>query len=235
MRLRDATFSGGSQSFFRLRAGSFSARGILYPPAIQRGGQTRLTPVAGGEFSAPQAAVPVDFPGRVHWFDSGDSLAMSSLRVTDRTEHVERMPAGPGSLTAIAVGDGVSGWFSRPAEVDRYELVIEKPRQVRFQAETRALHSSALLRMSIVNEKQEVIGEAGPNEKLQQTLVANFAQPGRYQLLVEELLQRNGRQFFYRVSSDEKKPSFQLGIQGDAFNTSKDRILAVKVSVLRDG
>jgi len=235
VRLRDATFSGGGQSFFRLRVGSFIARGILYPPAIQRGGQARLTPVAGGEFSAPQAVIPVDFPGRVHWFDSGDSLAMSSLRVTDRKEHVEMMPAGPDSITAIAVGDGVSGWFSRPAEVDRYELVIEKPRQVSFQAETRALHSSALLRMSIVNEKQEVIGEASPNEKLQQALVVNFSQPGKYQLLVEELLQRSGRRFFYRVTCDEKKPSFQLGIQGDAFNTSKDRILAVKVNVVRDG
>jgi hypothetical protein len=235
VRLRDATYSGGDQSFFRLRVGTFPARGILYPPALQRGSRARLTPVAGGEFPAAQAVIPADFPARVHWFDSAGSLAISPLRVTDRKEHAETMPAEPAGMMECAIGDGISGWFSRPAEVDRYRFVIGKPGQVSFQGETRALHSSALLRMSIINEKQEVVAEKGPDEKLQQALVVNFTEPGTYQLLVEELLQRSGRRYFYRITSDEKKPSFQLGIQGDAFNASQDRLLSVKVNVSRDG
>ena len=234
VRLRDATFSGGSEAFFRLRVSSFGVQGALYPPALRRGSRARLTPVAGEPLSADLAVIPVDFSGRVHWLNVSDSLAIHSLRVTDRKEHAETMPEST-SEREFAIGDGISGWFSRPGEADHYPFVIEKPRDVSFQAQTRALHSSALLRMSVMNDKQEIVARAGPDKMLQQKLTARIAQPGTYQLVVEELLQRSGRRFFYRVTSDEKKPSFQLGIQGDAFNVSEDRLLAIKVTVARDG
>ena len=234
VRLRDATFSGGSESFFRLRVGSFGVQGTPYPPALERGNRVHLTPVYGEPLSADLAVISADFPGRVHWLSANGSLAIHSLRVTDRKEHAETMPASPGER-AFAIGDGISGWFSRPGEADHYAFVIEKPRDLSFQAQTRALHSSALLRISVVNDKQEIVARAGPDKTLQQKLTAKITQPGTYQLVVEELLQRSGRRFFYRVTSDEKKPSFQLAIQGDAFNASEDRLLVIKVIAARDG
>jgi hypothetical protein len=235
VRLRDATFSGGSEAFFRLRVGSFGVQGTLYPPALRRGSRARLTPVTGEPLSSDLAIIPADFPGRVHWLNVSGSLAIHSLRVTDRKEHAETMPASSSGETEFAIGDGISGWFSRPGEIDHYQFVIEEPRDVSFHAQTRALHSSALLRISVINDKQEIVARAGPDKTLQQKLTVRITQPGTYQLVVEELLQRSGRRFFYRVTSDEKKPSFQLGIQGDAFNASEDRLLVVKVIAARDG
>jgi len=235
VRLRDASFSGGLQSFFRLRVGSFRPQDILYPPAIQRGSSATLVPVASSLHASLPIEIPGEFPGRVQWIDAGDVAAISQVRVTDRQEHAEPMPAERARVIPFSIGDGVSGWFSESAEMDRYSFTVEKPGPVSFHAETRALHSSALVRISIVNEKQEVIAVAEPDEKLQQQLTADLAQAGTYQLVVEELLQRSGRRFFYRVTSDEKQPAFRLSIVGDAFNASDDRLLTVKVTALREG
>jgi hypothetical protein len=236
VKLRDVSFSGGGDFFFRIRTGEFPAVNGFYPPVLSHGEQHSLLPFPrqpGGRHASIQ--LQANPTGLIQWVETSNKLqAIGSIQLSSRRELYESMQQPAMPIKAV-IGDAVSGWFSQRGEIDSFTLQVDRPMRVRIQAATRSLGSPSLLLMTLQTGAGKMIAQSELDEKISQQLDADLTSPGTYTVSLKELIGRHGSGQVYRVTIDEKTPSYQLAVAGDVFNAPAGGVVEIKLTVARDG
>ncbi len=253
--VHDARFSLQSQDFYRLKVGNFTYAEGIFPLGWKRGEKVDVE-FFGGAFSPP-VKTAADLSGispkleftRINVPGQLGSLPFLFV-VGDLPEKLEPSHAAnePVALESDTV---MNGRISKPTEVDRYKLTVSPGDHWNLELRARGLGTSRLDGvLSIYDPKGKKLASAGdkpPKEDVFSLLSAgrtssdpwlDFTVPKDVRevtVTVEDLLQRGGPGFGYRLHARKAPPDFTLTVANPYLNIPAKGTVAVNVSVNRHG
>ena len=255
VEVRDARFSEQKQNFYRLKIGDFAYAEAMFPLGWTRGEPVEVK-LSGGSFKEPVTVSPqlselgpeaafgfVRIPG------PPGSLPLP-LRLSDGPEVLESAAAreGPASIDPESV---LNGRISKPGEKDRYRLAVKPGESWFIELGAADLGTSQLYGvLNLYDGEGNPLAEAGyeTGEQNPNAVLARFRPnsrpaaaldipPGVEQLVieVEDLLDRGGPGFGYRLSARKHPPDFLLTIDTPYINIPQRGSAVVNVTVERRG
>jgi len=253
--VHDARFSRQTQNFYRLKVGSYPYADGIFPLGWKRGEKIDVE-FFGGSFPAPvktsadlSAIDPKLEFTRLNVPGAAGSLPFLFV-VGDLPEKLEP-PHGPGEALALEPSTVMNSRISKPGEVHRYKLAVSPGDHWEFELGARGLGTSRLDGvLSIYDAKGTKLASAGdkpPKEDVFSLLSAgrtssdpwlDFAVPKdahEVVVTVEDLLQRGGEGFAYRLVARKQPPDFTLTVLEPYLNIPAQGTSLVNVSVNRHG
>jgi len=253
--VHDARFSVQSQNFYRLKVGNFSYADGLYPLGWKRGEKVDVE-LFGGNLAAPVKTsadlsgvnpklefTPVSIPGQP------GSLPLLFV-VGDLPEKMEPVHA-LGEAVALEPSTVMNGRISKNGEVDKYKLSVSPEEHWQFDLRARGLGTSRLNAvLTIYDAKGKKLASAGdqpPKEDVFSLLSAgrtssdpwlDFKVPKDVDdivVTIEDLLQRGGPGYAYRLIARNEPPDFTLTVLEPYLNIPANGTAMVNVSINRHG
>lgn len=247
--VHDSRYSKQEVDFYRLKIGDFDFAAGFFPLGGPRG-QTADVEWYGGSLRKPMRE-QVDLSGLEQgrrWSKiraPGKAGALpSTFVVSDRDEQLESKNR---TLTA---GRVVNGRISDSGEIDRYELAVREGQSWRISVDAAELGSSELFPLLSVFDGEELLARAGDEipEKGTTTLEENTfvsrdpfihleVPEGATELsvVVEDLVDRGGPGFGYRLLAEQGPPDFELSLNTPHVNIPAGGVAYVGATAVRRG
>ncbi len=249
--VHDAKFSRQDENFYRLKLGSFTYAEGLFPLGWRRGEKTSVR-LLGGNLTEPRE-VEVDLQG----VDS-DFVMISvpgapgglpiPFTVSDLPQVLERPEQ---KLMSLHPATEVHGQISMPGEVDRYRLAVTPGEEWRLELEAAGLGMSRLFgRLTVFDNDHKRLDSAGdkvPKGADGALIVHGRTSPDPYlnfkvpsgvhevTVTVEDLVDRGGPLFGYRLSAQRQAPDFTLVLDTAYVNVPERGTALVDVTAQRRG
>jgi len=254
--VHDARFSEQKQNFYRLKVASFPYADGIFPLGWKRGEKVDVE-FFGGSLKAPvkasadlSALDPKMAFTRVNV--PGEPGSLPFLFVAgDLPEKLEPVRHNANDAVALDPATVMNGRISKPGEVDRYKLAVSPGDHWTLDLRARGLGTSRLDGViTIYDSKAQKLASAGdkpPKEDVFSLLSAgrtssdpwlDFQVPkDAHEVIVavEDLLQRGGPGFAYRLVARKQPPDFKLTVLEPYVNIPAKGTVSVNVSVERRG
>jgi hypothetical protein len=247
VEVHDARFSRQSQNFYRLKMGVYSYADGIFPLGGRRGENTEVT-FFGGSLKAP-VKTKVDFR------EANQRLAMVGLpnspalpvlfAVSDLPELIEP-PAG-----ALPIPSVMNARLAKPGQIDRYTFKVTPGEHLLFELQARELGTSRLEGViTVFDAKGKKLDSAGDKPLPEDVFVVqqtsrtstdpflNFTVPKdlyEISLTVEDLAERGGPFYGYRLVTQKIAEEFQLSINSPQVNIPAGGTVTVSVNADRRG
>ncbi|HVX61349.1 MAG TPA: PPC domain-containing protein [Pirellulales bacterium] len=240
LEIRDIRYQGGGNHRYRIRVGDFPLVSTPYPMAGQKGSTPKL--LALGPDASGVAPINTAVPANVAAnrtllsakFPNGQGSASLTLIASGQTEQVELEPNdAPETATAVVLPYAINGRFETPKDRDYFEIQGKKGQRFVYSGRARSLGSPSDLFMRLYNDKGGVVAEAEDAGGEEGAINYTFPADGVYRLMVEDLLQRGGPEFAYRVEVAPYQPGFDLSVDADKFDVPKGGVFTTKVTAVR--
>lgn len=243
VEVHDARFSSQVQNFYRLQTGFYSYASEIFPLGGQRG-RVVTVDVSGAQVQADLRKVS---PNESQIFvNLPDSPALPlPFAIGDYPEITE--PANDPLTLPVTV----NARLSKPAEVDRYTLEVSPGDELLFELQARELGASKLAAViTVFDEAGKKLASAGdgplPLDVFQVQGVTrtvgdpflNLKVPAgvrKISVAVEDLAQRGGPGYAYRLTARKQPHDFHLTIATPYVNIPAGGSAAVTVAVDRRG
>src|SRR5262245_20623372 len=169
VEVRDTTYRGGADFFYRLRIGEFSGATTAFPVAAQRG-QTASIGFAGpgtADLPAVSVKIPTD-PGLAAVYVSPKKSASVAgwavpVRLSDWPESVEKEPNDdPAKANKLPVPGGVSARFEKAGDVDHFAVTCKKGVKYAAAAMTFEVDSPCEVLIRVLDAKGAEVGRSNP-------------------------------------------------------------------------
>ena len=255
VEVRDARFSEQKQNFYRLKIGDFAYAETMFPLGWTRGESVKVV-LSGGSFTEPVTVHPQTSGlganaafGFVRAPGPPGGLPLP-LRLSDGPEVLEPAGAHKGPLP-IEPETVLNARIGKPGEKDRYRLPVKPGESWFIELGAADLGTSQLYGvLNLYDGEGNPLAEAGyetgeqnPNGVLarfrpnSQPAAALEIPPGVDELVieVEDLLNRGGPGFGYRLSARKHPPDFLLTIDSPYINIPQRGSAVVNVTVERRG
>jgi hypothetical protein len=253
--VQDARLSRQSQNFYRLKVGNFAYADGIFPLGWKRGEKTDVE-LFGGSFTPP-VKTAVDLAGinpkleftRISVPGASGSLPFLFV-VGDLPEKLEPAHAASEAIV-LEPATVMNGRISKTGEVDRYKLAVSPGDHWNLELRASGLGTSRLDGvLSIYDAKGKKLASAGdkpPKEDVFSLLSAgrtssdpwlDFTAPKdarEVTVTVEDLLQRGGAGFGYRLLAHKAPADFTLTVANPYLNIPAKGTAAINVSVNRHG
>lgn len=212
--IRESSYRGGGNSFYRLHIGSFRRPDVVFPA----GGKIGTTPKVrflekAGSFeeevklpaekdenymiySKVQEPAPSGNPFRVVNFDN-------SLEVEPNNEQAQASPTITGDSYAL------NGVIDPPGDVDFFKVALKKGQRVVIQAYAQSLGSPLDSVVNVYNAKGGSLGgndDGGGRRRLDSKQTLTIPADGDYFVRVTDHLERGGPNFVYRIEMEASEP-----------------------------
>jgi hypothetical protein len=254
--VHDARFSKQKQNFYRLKVANFPYADGVFPLGWKSGEQVKVE-FFGGSLTSP-LQVREDFSGLnpkvtlTQLSVPGQPGSLPFLfAVGDLPERIEPVRASPSDVVALEPATVMNGRISRPGEVDRYKLAVTPGEHWELDLTARSLGTSRLdAVITVFDAKGKRLKSAGdqlPKEDVFSLLSAGRTSSDPFLeiqvpkdvhevlLTVEDLLQRGGPAFGYRLVARKQPPNFRLTVLEPYVNVPAKGTVAVNVTVERRG
>ena len=257
LQVRDALFGGGERVYYRLRVIRGHAATAVFPLAAPRGSTVSLE-ASGGTLVTPltrELHVAKDAP---RWlpagsFDdpNGPVVVPMRLFVTEESRDLlENSTSARPEGMPIDVGRPVNGRVSKPGEVDRYRVSVQKgkPVQVRIRASEMGSWLDSVVRVVDDNGVlQTENDDAGVNQPNQDGNPFNAQTPSQADSRLElasqtdaeltiEVFDRfgeGGPEYGYRLEVGPSEPDFQVGLLFGDPNLDRRRVIGQQTQLPR--
>jgi hypothetical protein len=226
IEIRDNRYRDGGR--YRLRLGDFPLVSAAYPMGGRYGSTVRF------QFTGPlvESAAPVFMRLPEHAgagplslatrFPGGKSSGMATIVTSRLPDIVESEPNNDlGTATLTSLPCAVNGTFQHRGDRDFFQFAATKGQAMEFQALSRSMGSPSYLLIRLYNAEGKQVAESPINDADETSLAYTFPADGMYQLMVEDLLQRGGPEFGYRVEV-EPNNGFSLAMKHD--NSARTRV-----------
>ena len=251
--VHDSKFSNQKENFYRLKVGSFTYADGMFPLGWQRGAEVEIE-VFGGNLRKSLKVRP-----NLRALDQTDEFASIPIPgqpgslphpfvVGDEPEIFEPRADGVRTLRPRTV---MNGRILKPGEVDRYSLPVSPGEQWQFELKAASLGTSSLYgRLTVYEPEGKKLASAGdtPSKPRLSSLTSNRTTgldpylslevpPGVHELLVtvEDLLQRGGPHYGYRLVARRESPDFTLSLSTLYVNIPLQGSAQVTVAAKRRG
>jgi hypothetical protein len=223
VEVRDSTYRGGADYFYRLRVGDFPGATTAFPLAVQRGtgasvgfsgpGMDAIPAVAVKATSDPEQAVTYVAPqGK-----SGVSGWPVPVRLSDYPELVEQEPNNePAKANKMPVPGGISAKFGAPGDIDHFAFPGKKGQKLIVSALTYEVNAPTEVLIRILDAKGAEVAKSNP---AQPGARVEFTPPadGEFVAACEHLLSASGPNEVYHLSVVPATPDFALTLALDRY------------------
>lgn len=242
IEVRDIRYQGGAGHFYRLRVGDFPCLSSPYPMGVTRGSVAKVSFVGSDADGVGEAEVRSPSDPKIEWVNvaarraGGKSSGFAMLRIEGSPVAVEVEPNNElAKATRVELGTSVNGRIDASGDVDHFVFSAKKGQKFRFNVVTHRQGSpaSAYLRLLKADGGQVAVKEDfGVGDAF---FDYTFPADGDYTLAIEELHQRGGSAFVYRVEAQPITPTFDLTAAADVVNVGAGSTAMVTVDVARRG
>ncbi len=239
LEVRDIRYQGGA---YRLRIGDFPCVTLPYPLAVQRG---VTTPVQIAGISSENAApVTITAPSdlTIEWLpvswkrNGGSASAFAQVVVSDRAQFLETEPNNTAEqANRIELTQDVNGRLDAPRDVDRFVFTAKKDQSVFLAGVTRQQGSPADLNIKVLNKDGGQVAAVDDTGTAEGAVAVKFPADGDYFLVVEDLSQRGGPNYAYRIEVTPAAKPFSLAVSSDTGNVPAGGDIAFTVTAARQG
>lgn len=254
--VHDARFSKQKQNFYRLKVANFTYADGIFPLGWKRGEKVQVE-FFGGDLKSP-LQVSEDLSGlspKVTFTQLDMPGQPGSLpflfAVGDLPERIEPTRSSASDAVSIEPATVMNGRISQPGEVDRYKLAVSPGEHWEVELTARSLGTSRLDAVVTVldanGKKLSSAGDQPPKEDVFSLLSAGRTSSDPFLelkvpkdvhevlLTVEDLLQRGGPAFGYRLVARKQPPDFRLTVLEPYLNVPANGSVVVNIAVERRG
>lgn len=246
--VRDERFSTQDQNFYLLTVGDVRFAESVYPLGWQRGAKVQAEFFGGNLVEPIRAEIETGEPSghaEETWIGVPGTSSSVPFLLSDSPEALESNVQG-----AIEEGVVVNGRIAEPGEVDTYRLAVRPGEQWAFDLRSGELPGSSLYGVLTIRSGDETLAVAGkyagdPNPYIitstGQTATYPFVNltvppaTSEIEISVEDLLERGGRQYSYRLSARKQGPDFLLTLNEPYLNIPRNGSAIVSVTAERRG
>ncbi len=242
VEIRDASFSGGEDFFYHLRAGDFPLISNLFPPAASPG--TTLELQAMGEAVDGVPPLKVQVPASAHGdlpvpvrFSPDKPAAFARLRIEPASIHVQKESADQDLQTLPETGPlAVFGRLDAPSRRNTFRLSAKKEDKITLTPVLRAIGSPAILYVAVYDEAGGFVAEndtAGTGSAHEVPLKFKAQKDGVYKVVAEDVARRGGRDFTYGIRLERTGLDFDLNSSSDRFVAPRGGSFSTKITAQR--
>jgi hypothetical protein len=238
VEVRDTTYRGGADFFYRLRIGDFPGATTAFPLAIERGKEAKvgfagpgtddIPPVSVKAVTDPLVSAIAVAPKR----SSGNFGWSLPVHVTDEPQIVEQEPNNtPDKATKLAVPGGVSARFLEKGDLDHFSIAGKKGQKLIIAAQTYEVNSPAEVLIRVLDAKGAEVGRSNP-AAVPTRFEFTPAADGDYTIACEHLNYLFGPNEVYHLSVRPTTPDFDANLALDRFEAPAGGGTAVPVGNL---
>jgi hypothetical protein len=217
VEVRDTTYRGGADFFYRLRIGNFPGATTAFPLAIQRGIESKVGFAGPGADDIPPVAVKGTTDPLIPAINaapkrsSGASGWPLPVLLTDEAQIVEEEPNNsPEKATKLTVPGGVSARFLEKGDLDHFAIAGKKGQKLTIAAQTYEVNSPAEVLIRVLDAKGAELARSNPaaTPRLEFTPAAD----GNFVIACEHLNYLFGPNEIYHLSVHPVTPDFAVSL-----------------------
>jgi hypothetical protein len=239
VEVRDTTYRGGPDFFYRLRIGDFPGAVTAFPLAVQRGQAAAVGFAGPGVADVPPVTVkaPAD-PGltAIHVVPkraSGVAGWPVPVLLSDWPEMVEQEPNDePAKANKLPVPGGVSAKFDKPKDVDHFAIAGKKGQKLVAAAQTYELNTPTEVLIRVLDPKGAEVARSNPAQPAARVEFTPAAD-GEYVLACEHLNYLSGPNEIYHLTVRPVAPDIEITLALDRCELPPDGGTAVMATVNR--
>lgn len=229
--VRESSYRGNNQSFYRLHVGNFRRPDVVYPAGGRMGSKVKMRFIeSNGEFTEQEITLPAAPKDRHGVFLANNPAPSPNIvRVTDLPEYVEPQD-GKNEVrnTALAAPVAINGILSAENESDAFRVTMKKGQKVDFVVYAQSLGSPLDPFFSIHNEKGAQLaanddGVIAGGRRLDSKQSFTAPADGNYELRIRDHLNRGGLNYVYRIEGSTSTPLLAISSPHFAVNDSHKR------------
>ena len=227
--VRESSYRGDGNSYYRLHIGSFNRPDVVYPAGGKAGSTVKVRFIEkGGDTYEEDVKVPNEvnenymlLPKAHESPPSGNPFHIVSF------DNV--MEAEPNDMQATATvspaGDPIAlnGVIDKPGDVDFFKVPLKKGVKLQVQAFAQALGSPLDSVVNLYNEKGRSISsndDGGGRRRLDSKFTVTVPADGNYFVRVTDHLDRGGPAYVYRIELTASEPSVKFSSPNYSVNDS---------------
>jgi len=229
--IRESSYRGGGNNYYRLHVGSFRRPDVVYPAGGKIGSTTKVRFIEKDSSFEEEAKLPGEIDPGFNLLSKTQESAPSGnpFRLVDFDNVLEVEPNDEQAKGTVApVGEPISlnGIIEKPGDVDYFKVPFKKGQQVVLQAYAQSLGSPLDSVVNVYNEKGGSLGgndDGGGRRRLDSKQTLNIPADGDYYVRVADHLERGGPNFVYRLELVASQPSLTFASPHYTVNDSQYR------------
>ncbi len=238
VELRDVSYKGGEDYFYRLRIGDFPCATTPLPLAVKRG--TKATVRFAGpnvEGVAPvDVTVPADPAVQALWLAPRGPNGLYgwpvSLALSDLDEAMEQEPNNePAKANRVVVPSAITGRFEQKGDLDYYVFAAKKGTRYIIDGQTRELNSPTEVYLTLRDAKNNQLQASDPMKDPRLDFTAT--EDADYFVTAEHLHYWAGPDEVYRLTFTPYQPGFDLSLGLDRYNAAANGSFALPILTTR--
>lgn len=211
--IRESSYRGGGNNFYRLHVGNFRRPDVVYPAGGKVGSTTKVRFIEKNDSFDEDIALPAeadpDFMiySKAQPAPSGNPFRLvafdNTLEAEPNNEQAKATPAVAGASYAL------NGIIEQPGDIDFFKVPLKKGQQLEIQTFGQSLGSPLDSVVNVYNEKGGNVGgndDGGGRRRLDSKVKVNIPADGNYFVRVTDHLDRGGPSFVYRVEIITSEP-----------------------------
>jgi hypothetical protein len=229
--IRESSYRGGGNNYYRLHVGSFRRPDVLYPAGGKVASTTKVRFIEKDSTFEEEVKLPNETDPGFMLLSKTQEPAPSGnpFRLVDFDNLLEAEPNDEqAKATASSIGEPIAlnGIIERPGDVDYFKVPFKKGQQVVLQAYAQSLGSPLDSVVNVYNEKGNGLGgndDGGGRRRLDSKQTLNIPADGDYFIRVTDHLERGGPNFVYRLELVASQPQLTFASPHYSVNDSQYR------------
>ena len=234
--VRESSYRGSGNSFYRLHVGDFRRPDAVYPAGGKLGSKLNVRFVESRDSFAEEVVLPAEDDAEFVLYPKSQTPAPSGnlfrLSTVDNTLEAEPNDvAEKGTVAAEAAAFALNGIIEKPGDVDFFRVPLKKGQVFECRALAQILGSPLDAVVSVLNPKGNSVAnndDGGGMRRLDSRFKFTAPVDGVYLVRVTDHLERGGANFVYRVEMVASQPSLSFASPDYTVNdTSYRQFMAV--------
>jgi len=211
--IRESSYRGGSNSFYRLHVGSYRRPDVVYPAGGRIGTAAKVRFIERDSSFEEEVQLPAETDPGFMLFSKSQEPAPSGnpFRLVNFDNALEAEPNDEIAKATVVPGApiAINGIIEKPGDVDFFKVPLKKGMTLEVQAFAQSLGSPLDSVVNISNAKgANLIGndDGGGRRRLDSKFKLNIPADGDYFVRVTDHLERGGPNFVYRLELVAAEP-----------------------------
>ncbi len=232
LMVRESSYRGSGNSYYRLHVGSFRRPDVVYPAGGKAGSTVtaRFIDRSGESFEESIVLPSTEDPNYMLFTKAQDSPPSGNpFRIVGFDNSLEAEPNDEQAKATVCTTGGsiaLNGIIEKPSDIDFFKVTLKKGQELIVQAFAQILGSPLDSVVNIYNLKGGSIGsndDGGGRRRLDSKVKVTIPADGEYFVRVTDHLERGGPNFVYRIEFSASEPSIKFASPNYNVNDSYGR------------
>jgi len=229
IQMRESSYRGSGNSYYRLHIGSFRRPDVCYPSGGKAGSTMKVKFIDNsGEATEEEITLPAEPSARHMVYLKNDPAPSGNfMRVSAFDNFLEVEPNNKdANATNMEAPCALNGIIDKPEDEDRFKVKLKKGTKVDFFAYAQTLGSPLDPVLVVTNSKGAQLGandDGGTSRRLDCKLSLTAPEDDEYVVVIRDHLMRGGLNYVYRIEVMASVPDVTFASPNFSVNDSHKR------------